>query len=294
MNSSADTLPSVEILLTEKEPPLPAMHTPSRADNLLGFKIIPQIEWPDIKVILSVCRAGGTALMRLFAEAGYATLYQPLKTTLRWGPTHDRVQLHLKNQNSLILKESIGPYFEEECNFDPVGHLQLMGIPPEKITVIFCLRDPKQVAYSWSKWFKDRPELPDAQPAGLLQSYRNLLSISENLKINGIVVEIESFDPGCNNKIEQLFDALSLSPSLNIADWNRPESPGFDAPNLMKIREPEKYRVPGILDDVKYGKAFGYIPKRVSLDAAWARTESLLEMLEINEKIIRAWSSGEP
>ncbi|MGL5824795.1 MAG: hypothetical protein ACRCYU_08255 [Nocardioides sp.] len=257
-------------------------------DQIVDHMVAPRPgRWPRVVLILSVCRSGGTALMKCFATSGYETHYQPIKSLLRRLSEGLDTPGDLRSSApTIVLKETLGPYLDEECRLDPVEVLRRLGLPDEKIAVVLCLRDPAQVAASWRAWFRDRPGLPDAQPLGLLVAARTLRSIRNNLPDAPLSVSMEQLaGEGRGVAAARLFSRLGLCLGTGGLRWGQHAPFGAPGSNIVKTQEPDRFRVPGILDEVKHGNEFRYVPRDIAATSDWINDQDLAELRRIYDEL---------
>ena len=236
---------------------------------------------PQLIVLGTTCRSGGTALLNCFARAGYRGFFQPMKSILR------RLSLGMDAEWSLaqgtepvVIKESFGPYFREECLLNPVELLLDSGAPPDRIHYVCMLRDPRQVAASWRQWFWNVPGLPRPTRDALVWAYYQSTLIrrgcvEQQISTTTFLCE-DVLSLGASAALTGLFDRLGLKCSEEVLDWTG--MPQFCHPDSLVsgIREPEVFRIAGILDRVRFGKRFDYCPRSLKEeDCAWLDTWAL-------------------
>ena len=119
-------------------------------------------------VCLGVCRTGTTALAQVYAQAGFAAFYQPVKADFRLifegeNPNNFDKVLQAVSTN-LFVKETFGPFFNFETQINYLSYYQLLGIDLEKSHFIIAFRDPAGIFASWLNRWNDtqtREELFD-------------------------------------------------------------------------------------------------------------------------------------
>lgn len=117
--------------------------------------------WPARRIILGVgpCRSGTTPMLRLFDAAGITSCFQPMKNILRHlmlGRTPAGWQIPA---GTLFVKETLGPYYEQEASFNPLKVLQLAGYPLDNVELLVLVRDPIATWCSWKWWWGDKVKI---------------------------------------------------------------------------------------------------------------------------------------
>ena len=105
-------------------------------------------EIPNILGWVGPARSGTTALLFLLAghsEVGHV-YFQPQKTLMRLGGPP--IKLYPSDKIA-CMKETLLSWEVVDELYDPIDVLLKAGIPTEKITWIFMLRDPLQTYGSW-------------------------------------------------------------------------------------------------------------------------------------------------
>jgi hypothetical protein len=264
-------------------------------------------------LIISAARSCGTALLNTFSHSGYNCVYQLMKSTLRrlWKglpietihlkvtaePCEGGLHYNFVSQEAIsmqeecevsscirIFKESLGPYFIEECKLNPISILMKLGYRKQNITVIFCLREPLQVAVSWRKYFWDRQGLPNPCRSGfelVFEQIRNLREFCDLEKVRYVNFFVENSQENLARvALTQLFRSLDLPVKSDLHMWKSTNGFGTEYSNVLRVKEPDEFRVPGILDSVKYGTQYKYFPKIVDRqDIKWlGETENLVAL----------------
>lgn len=142
------------------------------------------IEIPRILGWSGPARSGTTALLYLLAghpEVGHV-YFQPQKTLMRLGGP----PMVLRSSDKLVcMKETFLSWNMVDDLDDPIDVLLKAGVPPEKITWIFMLRDPKQSFASWG--MLSSHVQPDPAIYALWQTHTiNLWNKYKNSKVKAI------------------------------------------------------------------------------------------------------------
>ena len=126
------------------------METLSYMNEEIAKRVDVSEDSPSVIVAVAPCRSGTTAQLRVFAEAGVESHYQPLKAIMRELQESRESRFVLPdNEKTVFLKETVGPYTEEESTLDPVGILLKAGVPPEKLHLLAMMRQPLVTFASW-------------------------------------------------------------------------------------------------------------------------------------------------
>ncbi|MBI9047716.1 MAG: hypothetical protein JEZ06_24745 [Anaerolineaceae bacterium] len=96
-----------------------------------------------LRLIISPVRSGSTALLHCFVNNRFVdqTFYQPVKTGLRLEGKGDYKLFYRNDGRVVVAKETMGPYFPNECNLDifPNGDKEQAIIVTRPV---FLFRDP--------------------------------------------------------------------------------------------------------------------------------------------------------
>jgi hypothetical protein len=141
---------SSSINLKLKKDPLAQWRIKYDSDFVVRNIVLPE-DSNDIPRILGwsgPARSGTTALLYLLAghpKVDHA-YFQPQKTLMRLGGP----PMVLRSSDKLVcMKETFFSWDKVDELDDPIDVLLRAGVPPEKITWIFMLRDPRQTFASW-------------------------------------------------------------------------------------------------------------------------------------------------
>lgn len=130
--------------------------TPKIQSLLLADFIPPRKGWPRIVLLVSPCRSSSSPMAEGMRASKIETLYQPIKACLRARMAGQRLIFHLHSKIHtpiIFVKETFGPYFEEECSFDPVALFLELGIHPAELKVLALMREPHECFNSWTRTF---------------------------------------------------------------------------------------------------------------------------------------------
>lgn len=205
-------------------------------------------QWPPVTLAVSPCRSGSTVLLRLMGYAGIQSFFQPIKNALRWrlqGMERPWVVPH--DVGPIFLKETFGPFLNEEVSFDPVADLLAAGLPADRLQVLIIRRNPCDVWSSWCTYWRDRTTIDL-----LAASYRACERTFETAQGVGIRVfgcEYDALMANGRTQFQRLFDRLgyAFSPDL-LSGWDR--HPAYGAPGscIVHPEEPDAFVTPGVHD----------------------------------------------
>lgn len=219
--------------------------------NLTKNEVIFSDKLPLLTIIVGPCRVGTTALANLFSKAGIITYLQPLKSARRAIEAgNESVKLYFNNDESAVLKETIGAHSEAEY-FNPVKDLIDLGYPKDRIQLIAIVRNPTKTLASWKEMWDD------VEFSKFVEAYELTAAIkkySKNLGIKTISFVHEATRENAPKiVVQKLFDALGYSNviSSQVINWNSGPLFGEENPNtsMMKFFDvpPERF-----VKEVKY------------------------------------------
>lgn len=104
---------------------------------------------PRLILMVSPCRSGSTAFLRVFSASGVESHYQPIKAILRNLMQNEEWEYNVPETDVLFVKETLGPYTSAESALDFLRIVTLAGYPAEKIQLIFLVRNPYSTLASW-------------------------------------------------------------------------------------------------------------------------------------------------
>jgi|GEM_PF-2208675 hypothetical protein len=235
-----------------------AIYQSAAETSLLSNISIPDAhECPHIALIVSPCRSGSTALLQCFASQGYLSYFQPMKRILRWqivGQSVDNFVIPVGSEKRIIIKETLGPYFCEESEMNPIRILIKKGYPIEKISLILLLRDPLQTFSSWMATFGQNKFLPSPTFETFKAAYSNTYRMKEEFEE---VISVMTLTPDslCQKnrltKISELFKLAHLPLHGNPTQWEENKKFGSPMSMIIKEKEPDSFRIPGVYDTLK-------------------------------------------
>lgn len=216
-------------------------------------------------LMISPCRSGSTAMLRVFGHGGAAAYFQPIKNAYRWAQMGEyRPWTPPTDGKPLFVKETFGPYQRFETGFDPLQDLTSAGLELARLRLVVLLRDPGMVWASWrSVWPKS------ARLDLLAQAYRACLTCVASARQLGVPVAQLGYEASANDPtaaLGPLFAAMGLGPvEAALQDW--PKRAGFGAAGsgVVLPQEPADYITQGAHDPVIQAVGFGALPPRATL-----------------------------
>ena len=200
-------------------------------------------------------------MLRCFGALEVPGAFQPFKSILRSIACDKDTSWLIPSVDTLVIKESFGPYFAEECTYDPVTMLQRLGIGPDRISYVCVVRDPRQAAASWQRSFADRDGLPALSASGFDAAYTHAVALATAAQTQGIdtqVIRLEELMFGNESKVlRSLMKRLRLDSSIDPADWQHTPLYGEPGSSIVKLPQPDRFRAP-IMDQVKGSPRFSY------------------------------------
>lgn len=232
---------------------------------------------PKIILTVSPVRCGSTALMRIFAAAGIQTHFQELKNVLRWLMTGSVHNFHVPkgNKRIIMLKETLGPYTELECEFNPLRVLLEAGLSPDKLHLVILGRSIEQTWISWKNLWKD-VVTPELFAKAFLTTEQIRLEAKER-GVRSTCICFEIFE-GANADVifEKIFGRLQINyPPGTAKGWQKLPAFGASGSNIIFPVEPETFSMPEGLVKIIQSRQFSYIPHKAcknSIDEAARKT----------------------
>lgn len=199
----------------------------------LNFEIINKQD--KVILIYSPCRSGSTPLLNALSmlddQEGF---YQPIKAALRRSIAKQEEPVIIDAQApTIIIKETLGPYFREEVDYDPISVLIENGIPPSALHIIALFRQPEACLFSWQKNF--RPE--DVNFSLFGPSYSAVYDDCAAAQKRGIhVIPLRYEDLGDSQIFQAMLAELEVSFNPAMLDWklSKKYKPGEYAFALIK------------------------------------------------------------
>ncbi len=156
-------------------------------ENVIAKQTHINNEIKNVIVGIGPTRSGTTLFLRIFAEIGIHSWYQPFKAILRGFEHNHKVDFTIDNPDfdTVFIKETLGPYTQNEASLNSIKVLLNAGVDKEKIKLITLVREPYSAVASsilhFSK-FKEREEIINIS----LKCYDSIFSINQFAKKKGI------------------------------------------------------------------------------------------------------------
>ncbi|MEI7578968.1 MAG: hypothetical protein WCJ58_02885 [bacterium] len=223
---------------------------------------------PNIILGVSPCRSGSTILLRVFGANQVLSIFQPFKNLLRWNQIGKPKQFSLKNvfaknkitnKDIVFIKETLGPYHNYECFFNPLAMLLEAGYPADKITVLLNLRDPITTWSSWKEIWGTKTSLARMLSTFQAMSQINEYAISHNIKCVFYTYELLNKLP-TKQLMSKLFNQLKITQKTDIIIDNFDQLPEFGTPgsNIIWPKEPNGVAVDNVHLPVKESKQYHF------------------------------------
>lgn len=134
--------------------------------------------------VTGLARTGTTAFQAVLSQLPSVAVceFQPFKYMLRHGIgeadsfIYDAYNINGQPQ-TIVLKETLGPFKPMECTLDPVGILIRAGIQKERIQAIYIMRDPCKTYFSWSKFQNTIPKAVLMSQDTLISCYKKYVEL---------------------------------------------------------------------------------------------------------------------
>lgn len=181
---------------------------------------------PEILLLVGPSRSGTSAFCQLFSQL-VSAYYQPVKSILRNGGPN----FSLDEGGKIFIKETIGPWRTEECEFDPLALLLAAGVPREKIRLAVILRDPVDTFSSWKDSFEN------TSLDKFFLAYLNCFFLHSRSLRDGIVSTKFVFEELLWNRVgsvQKLFEFFELPFHRDLMEW---PSGTFNYENIRLTQE---------------------------------------------------------
>jgi len=239
---------------------------------------------PDIYLGVAPCRSGTTAQLRVFAGAGIESWYQPIKALLRYRIEKIRSYFMIPNIERIFLKETLGPYTEDESSIDPLEVLLETGIPPDRLAVIIYIREALVTVCSWIEQFSFNTD-PDQLVNNAILAFTTVDQIVK--KVDTLNIRNTTFDyrvlelNESRAVLEKFFSSLNLAlPDEIFADWSQLPKIGTPESNIFFADEPELYMSQDFHKKVNESSGLRYFPKGMSKIIASLSREQVQRLID--------------
>ena len=218
-----------------------------------------------VVLMVSPCRSGSTAMLRVFGYSGYTAVFQPIKNALRWQNLETSAPWEMPAVRSVFIKETFGPYHQFEVLFDPVQVLLEAGVDPARLRLVVLLREPADV---WASWQAVWGGL--ARISMLEQAYAACEAAVASARVAGVGLDTLSFEACCadpRREVGRLFDAMGQTLTDHaVAHWDALPRFAQDGSGVVIPQEPERYVVPHAHAAAVQSAAYGQV-RRVQASA---------------------------
>ena len=202
-------------------------------------------------------------MMRVFAASGITSCFQILKNALRWRLLGETRPCEIPAGEVVLLKETLGPFTLAEATYDPAAILLEAGLPPDKLHIIFLLRDPSQTWLSWQSWWNERTDMDLFSRS--YETFEEIKRSSDWLKIASTRFHYDVFLHHSPQEVfRMLFRRLRVECSSPASGGWRNELPyGEHGSNIVHPEEPVEFVTPRIHDEVIASGSFKHMPRDV-------------------------------
>ncbi|MEJ8568570.1 hypothetical protein [Elongatibacter sediminis] len=165
----------------------------------------------ELRVIVSLCKSGSTALIHSLAHADGVSCYmQTVKSGQRTHGTPDYGIYRQHHEGTALGKETIGPRTLADCT---------LAVFPDDAAIratrpVFLLRDPRDTWATWSRagW---------GSLERFLTAYEHLLNLYDRAQALGVgtVFRYEAFGEDVERAFRELSAALGIGFTPDMIDW---------------------------------------------------------------------------
>ncbi len=215
------------------------------------------------KVILLVspCRSGSTSILRAFAALGLKSYLQPIKNILRWSTFAQQHHWQPVNNSSkpIFIKETFGPFFYAETQFNPLAILLDCGFEKHNIHLLRLGRTPLETWVSWKHYWHEKTSI-DLFIRSYLQT-NNVYQFAQknNIKSSTLVYEAFHHQEDVSKVIQQLCQTCAIKfKESSVSGWNKLPAFGEKDSNIIIPKMPDKYITPNIRQRIEQGKGIHY------------------------------------
>ncbi|MEZ4736546.1 MAG: hypothetical protein R3E79_56390 [Caldilineaceae bacterium] len=225
-----------------------------------AIQLPPPGELPQIILSVSPCRSGTTVMLRVFGAMGVQSHFQPLKNVLRWQleGEHRPWSMTAGAHRTIFLKETLGPYTQEESTFNPLQLLLNAGVPPEKLHILIHGRHPLATWVSWRRWWFGQTALDY-----FIAAYQTTAQIQQQAQAMGLPLTTLVYEAFAEQPPATVVAKLAARMQLNytdhaIAHWQDLPAFGTAGSNILLPVEPPRFITPTIHDHIYAAEALHY------------------------------------
>jgi hypothetical protein len=169
---------------------------------------------PRIVLLYGPCRSGTTAMFKAFSEVMPISYYQPIKSLMRYGNPQFVIE---SKPEPVFIKETLGPWRDQECFYNPWQFLIDEGIPIENISLVPIVREPIRTFDSWKRTFEgvslDR----------FIDTYSHFLKIHEEsigLGMHVCPIYYDQLSISAENTMTSVLNSLNLEYKDSVINWD--------------------------------------------------------------------------
>ena len=223
---------------------------------------------PRIILAVAPCRSGTTVQLRMFSAVGIPSYYQPLKAIMRRVAQGMEGDFEIPPEDTIFLKETLGPYSHAESIFNPLEVLLQAGYPKEKVTLLIEMREPLSTLTSWIEADLSLRENRTALFANFITAYKTMPQILQQAHESEVqfvpyLYEVQrDIDPA--NAAARLFSSLQLVYTDSVvAGWEHLPQFGTAESRIFYPQEPSLYHNDSQHDVAATSQRLGFTKKDV-------------------------------
>lgn len=223
---------------------------------------------PRILLAVAPCRSGTTVQLRMFSAMGIPSYYQPLKAIMRREAQGMEGEFEIPQEDTIFIKETLGPYSHAEFTFNPLEVLLQAGYPKDKITLLIEMREPLSTLTSWIEADLSLRENRTALIANFVTAYKTIPQVLRQAQESEVqfvpyLYEVQrDTDPA--NAAMRLFSSLHLVyTDLVVVGWEHLPQFGSAESKIFYPLEPSLYHNDSQHDVAATSQRLGYTKKDV-------------------------------
>lgn len=257
---------------------------PKITSEELARDILFSDEVPEIYLGMAPCRSATTAQLRVFSGACVESWYQPIKTLLRYRISEVRSYFMIPNIERIFLKETVGPYTEEESTINPLEILLEAGVPTDRLKLVISIREALATACSWVEQFSFNTD-SDKLMGNLVLAYNTVNQVveqAEALGVNNVVFDNRVLEQNTDREVlDSFFDSLDLSPHSKVfSDWTESPKMGTPESGIYFADEPELYMSRDFHRKIAQSSGLSYFPKKMRQIAGTLSEDQVQQLID--------------
>lgn len=181
---------------------------------------------PRIVLLYGPCRSGTTAIFKSFSEVMPISYYQPIKSLMRYGNPTFVIE---SKPEPVFIKETLGPWRDQECFYNPWQFLIDAGIPAKNISLVPIIREPIRTFDSWKRTF----EATDLNR--FIDTYAHFLKIHEEsirLGMDVYPIYYEQLQSSAEDTMTSVLEFLDIEYKDSVINWDKKDD---KSSNILKI-----------------------------------------------------------